>query len=508
MGFAFGMRASDRREPRFLSPSTSSVSIAVSGVAQPVVADVSATSKICTTSGTTRTCTIPVNAPAGSVTFTATLYDGPNATGKVLGTGSVTQTIVAGSPFNVTLPVSGVPGAITVSTSVTAFAAGSAATTPVAVTVADPDGNVISGTYANPITLTDSDTTGSLKLSATTVTSSTQSVTLNYNGSATVSKAFISATATGVPAGDAHGVLVRVTGSALSGIYVTNYSANSLAVFRIGSSGNVAPVRVLAGAATGLSGPESIGLDGAGRLYTNNHISGGITVYPANANGNVAPVRRLTNAGLPSPNGVAIGAGDDVYSPNCPTCSGSGSGTNEVVHFAAGATASDRQFTSAPPAMTAPDSISVDESGNVYLNNGFTAGPVYVFPVTASGTVTPIRSIGLNAPVTNVQFVYYAANSVFVSDQSGVYLFPAVASGSTAASATFSSSSLGISYPEGMALDTTTANPTLYIADLFGNAIFVIKTSGTPPNLKFVSKTVISGALTGLNEPSGIYVVP
>lgn len=407
-----------------------------------------------------------------------------------------------------TIPVAGVPAAISVTTATTAFASGKAGSTPVTVTVADPDGNIVAGTYANAVTLTDSDSTGSLRLSATGVTSSSQAVTLTYDGSTTVSRAFISATSPGVSPGDVHGAIVRVTGSAESGVYVTNYSGNSIGVFALGASGNVAPVRTIAGAATGLNGPGAIAIDGAGNLYVSNHTGAGITVFPAGANGNRAPLRTLASAALPSANGIALGPGDDVFSPNCPTCSGSGSGSNEVVHFPAGSTVSDRQFSAAPPAMTAPDSVSIDTSGDVYVNNGFTPGPVYIYSPTASGTVTPIRSIAFLAPITNTQFVYYAAGTVFESDASGVYLFPASASGPTAPSATFSSASLGITYPEGMALDTSGPSPVLYIADLFGNAIHIVTTGGTPPNLKFVSQKVISGAATGLSEPSGIYVVP
>lgn len=76
--------------------------------------------------------------------------------------------------------------------------AGKPATTPVQVQELDANGIPISGTYANPITLADTDTSGATKLSTTSVTSSSTRVTLAYDGSP-LSLARITATVSGVP---------------------------------------------------------------------------------------------------------------------------------------------------------------------------------------------------------------------------------------------------------------------------------------------------------------------
>ncbi len=78
---------------------------------------------------------------------------------------------------------------------------GIASTLNLAVTATNASGHTISGTYATPITLSDSDTTGSTQLSVTNVTSSTTAVTLTYNGSGSFKGATISGQSGGVVSG-------------------------------------------------------------------------------------------------------------------------------------------------------------------------------------------------------------------------------------------------------------------------------------------------------------------
>lgn len=78
--------------------------------------------------------------------------------------------------------------------------AGFAESFPLTVTVKDRNGNVIQGTYPVAITLSDSDTTGATKLSTATITSSAQSVSLDYSGARITGSIIISASAPGVAA--------------------------------------------------------------------------------------------------------------------------------------------------------------------------------------------------------------------------------------------------------------------------------------------------------------------
>jgi streptogramin lyase len=187
---------SSRARPQYISPSAVSLSITISGVAAPTVAEIGPGASDCT-GGATRTCTIHVSAPLGNDTFTISQFDGPNATGTLLGSGSTTVTVTPAA-FAVTVTLDGTVASITI-----AFAnlppAGSPGTATVVVMAKDADGNTIvgPGNYTLPITLTDNDLSGATTLSTTSVTGPGVSVTLNYNGAHHV-VAMISASASGI----------------------------------------------------------------------------------------------------------------------------------------------------------------------------------------------------------------------------------------------------------------------------------------------------------------------
>jgi len=184
--------AASQRHIRFVSASAVSLALSVNGSA-PVYADVSATSPNCTTGASGRSCIIPVSAPAGSVLFGGALFDAPNGAGNVLAAGTATQTVVIGVPFSVGLALSGLIANVTITVPQIDIGPTSV---PVVVTAKDADGNTISGSapYPTPITLTNSDATGTLALSSTTVNSPNDRITLVYTGQTLAAPATISAT--------------------------------------------------------------------------------------------------------------------------------------------------------------------------------------------------------------------------------------------------------------------------------------------------------------------------
>jgi secreted PhoX family phosphatase len=120
-------------------------------------------------------------------------------------------------------------------------------------------------------------------------------------------------------------------------LYVANACGNSITEYAPGANGNAVPVATIAGGNTGLSSPQSIALDITGQLYVLNdtifsnqqHYS--ITVYAANATGDVAPVRAIagTNAGLQVPMGLAIDNAQRLYVAD--------DGSSSIAIFAPGA---------------------------------------------------------------------------------------------------------------------------------------------------------------------------
>jgi hypothetical protein len=85
--------------------------------------------------------------------------------------------------------------------------------------------------------------------------------------------------------------------------YVSNFSANTVAMFPLGALGNVPPICVLGGPLTLLNGPAEIAVEPAiagathvGWIYVANFTGGDVTVYHPGACGNVAPAHMIKGA--------------------------------------------------------------------------------------------------------------------------------------------------------------------------------------------------------------------
>jgi hypothetical protein len=74
-------------------------------------------------------------------------------------------------------------------------------------------------------------------------------------------------------------------------------------VFSAGSTGNAAPVRTIAGAATTMIAPESLSVDSAGNVYVLNDLN--ILKFGPNATGNVAPSATISFVGFSGVSSIA-----------------------------------------------------------------------------------------------------------------------------------------------------------------------------------------------------------
>lgn len=215
------------RSPHYVSPNTQSLTIAVNGAAPSVTQNVTSSSGGCSLSGNTIACSVSVSAPVGSDTFTVVLYSGTNAGGSKLATGSVTAAI-ASAPTSVDITLDGVVDSVAISLANSSPYAGSPATIPVTVTAKDASGATIiaPGGYSPAITLTDSDASGHTSLSTTSVTGPGTAVNLQYDGSAALTSATISASA--------GGTITKVTPVKLTPQIIEN-GGGGVAVVTIGS---------------------------------------------------------------------------------------------------------------------------------------------------------------------------------------------------------------------------------------------------------------------------------
>ena len=187
--------SSTQRAPKFVSPNTQSITIALTSAtaatttaaaAGSTTANLTPTSPNCTPAAgaTPLTCTIGLYAPAGNDTFTLTMYQGLNGSGNVLSTATVSAQISATQTTAVPVTLSGIIAnvAVTVTNGNNLIPGGFATTLPVIVTAKDASGAAIvgPGNYTTPITLTNADTSGVTALSTTSVTAPTTPVTLTY----------------------------------------------------------------------------------------------------------------------------------------------------------------------------------------------------------------------------------------------------------------------------------------------------------------------------------------
>ena len=79
-------------------------------------------------------------------------------------------------------------------------------------------------------------------------------------------------------------------------IYVTDRYVNQITVYTKGAHGNVAPLRNITGASTGLNEPIGIALDSSRAVHVANFTASSITVYAPNSNGNVAPTITISGS--------------------------------------------------------------------------------------------------------------------------------------------------------------------------------------------------------------------
>jgi hypothetical protein len=207
------------RKPQFVSSASLSITITLTN--PPV--GLSPTSVSTNISGSTCTVATPciVNGPPSppgvADTFQLTTFDATGGAGNALDSGSVTFTPIAGQANTApTVTMKGIPFSVTISSVPSNFNANTAGQTAnLIVTVADHSGQTITGTYANPVRITDPDaeTTNGTHLTGTNVgagctnscvdlQTNTDTITLNYGGLAE-NPVVLASSATGVSGGNA-----------------------------------------------------------------------------------------------------------------------------------------------------------------------------------------------------------------------------------------------------------------------------------------------------------------
>jgi 6-phosphogluconolactonase (cycloisomerase 2 family) len=238
-------------------------------------------------------------------------------------------------------------------------------------------------------------------------------------------------------------------------IYVTNARGSaeaSITVYPIGANGNTAPVRTIQGINTTLNYPRGISVD-SNFIYVVNHNVGGlqdrVDVYPINADGNIAPVRTIegANTGLSGvPYGIDVD-GNYIYvsvvnSQSIRVFNLTDNGNVFPVRIIAGGNTN----------LETPLGLAVNTALIFSANSG---GRISSFPLNGNGNILPSTNIeGANTNIYEPYEVAIDAFSIYVADIAPrLLVFPLAANGNVSPSQTIEGSNTGLLQPTGIAVD-------------------------------------------------------
>src|ERR1700682_1923970 len=234
-------------------------------------------------------------------------------------------------------------------------------------------------------------------------------------------------------------------------IFVDNSRSNSVTVYTRTANGNVAPLRTISGAATGLNSPEGLAVDAVNNeLFVANDFpaNGTVTVYALTANGNVAPLRTIAGAGtgMDTPRGLAV----DTVNNEVVVVQVSTPAITVYARTANGNVAPLRTIVGAATGLNGPIGISVDTVNNELAVTNISANTITVYSRTANGNVAPLRTIsggatGLNGPETVAIDAVNNELAVVNFSTPSVTVYARTANGNVAPLRTISGAATGLS---------------------------------------------------------------
>ncbi|MCL5878764.1 MAG: Ig-like domain-containing protein, partial [Deltaproteobacteria bacterium] len=307
--------------------------------------------------------------------------------------------------------------------------------------------------------------------------------------------------------------------SAPSRLYVTNENLSSslISVFNNATmaSGNIAPDRTIAGAATLLTGPEGMWFDKTSdRLYIPNWNANNITVFnsASTINGNTVPSRTISGAStaLSIPTGIWLDtASDRLYVANF------GGAAILVFNNAStlnGNTAPSRTVSGASTTFANPHSLWLDTvSDTLYVDDiGSNAILIFSNASTMNGNTAPSRTVsGASTTLLSPSSLWVdtTSDTLYVANSGGDAILAfnnaSTINGNIAPSRAVSGASTTLNSPYGMWLDT--ASDRLYVANLNGDSILIFNNASSINGNVAPSRT-ISGASTQLTTPAVIWL--
>jgi hypothetical protein len=293
------------------------------------------------------------------------------------------------------------------------------------------------------------------------------------------------------------------------GMFITDFTNNSISGFGQGANCNCPPALYIHGGNTGLSGPMGIAADKAGNLYVANSRVGTITKYPGTGTGNISPSFAI--GGLSQPIGVAVDSSGNLYVAN----SAVSSGVPSVQVYPRGSSVPSQTISGPSTALSTPSFITLDASNNIWVANQ-TGNSIEEFANSATGDVPPANIIAgtrtlLSAP-QGIAFdalgrLYVAINNA-LGFSDAVLVFAPGATGNVKPVNILCGSATAVNNPTGIAVNSqgtlfvvnsavvlSAGSLVIFAANNIGGGM---NCNGTFPN------AVVGGPSSTLLNPAGI----
>ncbi len=248
---------------------------------------------------------------------------------------------------------------------------------------------------------------------------------------------------------------------------------------------------------------------GPGSLYVTNSNINSISIFPPNAANGSGPINLIggSNTGLTNPQYIAFDSAKRAYVTNYNT----GSSTGSITIYASQATGSVlplATISGATSTLGQVRGITLDAAGNLYVANvafpPSLTSSILVFAAGSAGNAGPARTVsgaltGLSFP-TGIALDTSANLYVANSGNATIAQFAATATGNVAPKKVIGGPLTGLVIPTGLAVDAT---GNVYVTDVGpGNskiAVFAPTATGNTAPIR-----VVSGAVTTLNTPTDV----
>ena len=284
-------------------------------------------------------------------------------------------------------------------------------------------------------------------------------------------------------------------------LFVANSGNSSVTVFPRTANGSVTPLRTISGGATGLDGPFGLSVDTVNNevaVANNTGTAMSLTVYSRSANGNVAPLRTIQGAatGLGFPIGVVVDTVNNEIVADSDNLS-----VTVYSRTANGNVAPLRTISGGATGLISSQLIAVDPVNNeIVVADAFGSDSIKVYSRTANGNVAPLRILSGGATGLSVPhgvFVDTVNNELVVANRGdhSVRVYGRTANGNVAPLRIIGGAATGLNGPTGLAVDTI--NNEIVVASSFNNTVRVYSrtANGNVAPLRVISSSGLQGPL-------------